>query len=50
MELVCVYCALSGRELTVDHQKKMNARMRDALDETLILSNKYVLWVSFRLC
>lgn len=25
-------------------QKKMNARMRDALDETLILSDKCVIW------
>ena len=31
---------LFGRTLTSDHQKKMNARMKDALDETLILSNK----------
>ena len=45
MELVCVHCVLSGHGLTDGPQKKMNARMRDALDETLILSNKWVFWV-----
>ncbi|KAL0576893.1 MutS protein msh4 [Marasmius crinis-equi] len=44
MELVILRCSSIGVWfwLTQDGQKKMNARMKDALDETLILSDKWV--------
>lgn len=41
MELVCPLACPSRRVFISWLQKKMNARMKDALDETLILSDKW---------
>jgi len=40
LELVSSSAPLQTRQKVTSPQKKMNARMKDALDETLILSNK----------
>ena len=37
-----VHCPLCCLPLVTLVQKKMNARMKDALDETLLLSDKYI--------
>ena len=41
LELVCIFFFPSGTQfISLQLQKKMNARMKDALDEALLLSDK----------